>query len=441
MKVLDSLEKNFSEVLRGAAAAFVVRLIGAALVFIFNILLARKLGADATGLFVLALMIVSVASVVSRIGLDNTMLKMIATSASSREWGMVAGVFFQGLLLATLLSTALTLVLYVSSPWVTETIFDKPRLLPVLQWMLPIIVPMALIALVGESLKGIKQVAASALVQAVIVPASSIAGLYLLVELYAIEGAVWGYLAASVIAMVVGLLLWKLLVPYAKRTQVEYRLIFASCLPLFWVASMNLVTMWMSTGMLGVFGTSADVAIYNAAARTAMLVSFVLYAFNSIAAPKFAEMYHQQDIGGLERTARFSARMTTLFAAPVLLLFIIFSSQVMALFGDEFRAGAAALVILSLGQFVNVMTGSVGYLLIMTGHERSMRNNVLLSGAVNVLLNFMLTPSLGWMGAAIATAGAMVVANLAATWLVYRYLGLKVLPWLSLRASRPKGSV
>ena len=55
----------------------------------------------------------------------------------------------------------------------------------------------------------------------------------------------------------------------------------------------------------------------------------------------------------------------------------------MSLFGPEFRAGGPVLTILAAGQYVNVLTGSVGYLLMMTGNERLVRNNM----AVAALLN------------------------------------------------------
>lgn len=433
---LIALEKNFREVLHGAAAVLAMRLLGAALMFAFNVMLARVLGAKETGIFVLALMVVSITSVIGRIGLDNTMLKYIAISASSNDWPAVGGVFYRGLLISTLLSGLLALALYGLAPWMTVALFHKAELLPVLEWMLLGIVPMALVALLGESLKGLKRVGRSALVQSVIVPPVAIAGLYLLARSYAVQGVAVGYVLANVLAMAIGFVFFVRSVPTIQRGDFSYRILFGSCLPLFWVASMNLVTMWMSTGMVGVFADSKDVAIYNAAAKTAMLVSFILYGFNSITAPKFAELYHQGNIDGLERTARFSARMTTLVAIPVLLIFIFFPAYVMGMFGVEFRLGETALVIMSLGQFVNVMTGSVGYLLIMSGHEKTMRNNVLLAGTVNVLLNLMLTPSLSWLGASIATAGSMVVANLAATWLVYRKLGLKVFPWLSISPAK-----
>jgi O-antigen/teichoic acid export membrane protein len=63
------------------------------------------------------------------------------------------------------------------------------------------------------------------------------------------------------------------------------------------------------------------------------------------------------------------------------------------------------------GHGVNVLTGPVGMVLVMTGHEKIMRNNVLAAGAVNIGLNLILVPKLGALGAAVATAVSLALVN------------------------------
>jgi len=54
---------------------------------------------------------------------------------------------------------------------------------------------------------------------------------------------------------------------------------------------------------------------------------------------------------------------------PVLIC-TLFPVFVLNFFGEEFVAAAPLLVVLSLGQLINVATGSVGFLLLMSGHEK-----------------------------------------------------------------------
>ena len=130
----------------------------------------------------------------------------------------------------------------------------------------------------------------------------------------------------------------------------------------------------------------------------------------------------------LDRTARQSARWMTLLAGPPLALFLLFPGFMMGLFGDEFRAGAPLLAVLAVGQFINVATGSVGYLLIMSGHEKWILNRSIFIAAISLALNLLLIPRFGTLGAAMATAISVASTNLIALYLVHKHLGITILP-------------
>lgn len=95
----------------------------------------------------------------------------------------------------------------------------------------------------------------------------------------------------------------------------------------------------------------------------------------------------------------------------------------MWLFGEQFKSGANLLRIFALGQFVNVVTGCVGYLLSMSGHERDLRNVFFISGPMAIILALVLTPLYGVTGASVATAIALASQNLLAVGMVERRLG------------------
>jgi O-antigen/teichoic acid export membrane protein len=194
------------------------------------------------------------------------------------------------------------------------------------------------------------------------------------------------------------------------------------------VASMNLLMGCTASFLLGIWGTNAEVGIFGVAYRTAMVTGYILIAVNSIAAPKFASLYKQGDMAALGSVARNSAKLMTLAASPILLLFVLFPGWVMRLFGPQFVEGAAVLIILALGQFVNVATGSVGYLLMMSGHERLMRNNIVCIAILNVVMCLLLIPWAGAIGAAIATAISLSAMNLVSVVLVYGRLSILTLP-------------
>ena len=435
---LHSLDEHMREVLSGASIAFVMKAIGAGLGFGFNVLLARMLGADGAGVFFLALTVTSIAAVFGRIGLDNTLVRFTAGNAASGEWASVKGVYLRGMQLALAASCVAALAMFLGAPWLAEHVFANPALVAPMRWMALAVVPIALLVLHSEALKGLKRIFESSLVyeHGIELSVLSLLGLYFLAPKWGVNGAIWAFTLAAGLTLSTGVCLWwKAMTKLRNRRAVfPVRDLLQSSLPLFWVATMNLAMNWTSSLLLGVWCTNADVGVFNVALRTAQLTSFVLFAVNSIAAPKFAELYRQGNAKQLGSVARNSAKLMILVASPVLLLFICFPGLIMGLFGQEFADRSLVLTILAIGQFVNVATGSVGYLLMMSGNERLVRNNVVFIALLSITLNLILIPFAGVVGAAVATAVSLAAKNLIAVYLVKLRLRIQTIPidWIGL---------
>jgi O-antigen/teichoic acid export membrane protein len=72
-----------------------------------------------------------------------------------------------------------------------------------------------------------------------------------------------------------------------------------------------------------------------------------------------------------------------------------------------------ALVILTIGQFINALAGPVGYLMTMTRYQNEAALILVVSAGLNIGLNIFLIPAYGLIGAALATAGSMIFWNFA----------------------------
>ena len=423
-------DAHMQEIARGASTAFVLKGASAVLTFALYVVIARLLGPAEAGHYFLALTIVTIAAVIGRLGLDNSVLRFVAAHEADRDWPAVKGVYQRStrlVLLASVVSTGLVLAL--ATP-LSEGLFAKPGLTPALRWMAVAIVPTALLNLQAQGLQGLKRIADSSFVANVSVPLVSLIGALLLAPRWGTVGAVWAYAAASVVTAAVGVWRWRRATRHLQDIPGHFdaRTLYRSCIPLFWVSCLQLVIAWSSNVVLGLMATSADVGIFGAAYRTSLLISFVLMAVNSISAPKFAALYQQGDLRALATIARKSARLMALAASPILAVFLVAPHFVMGLFGPEFTRGAAALAILSIGQFVNVVTGSVGWILIMCGYERLLRNNIAICAALSVALNVLLIPRYGYLGAAIATATTLAVQMLVAAVMVWHKLGIVTIP-------------
>ena len=103
---------------------------------------------------------------------------------------------------------------------------------------------------------------------------------------------------------------------------------------------------------------------------------------------------------------------------------IAFGTKILALFGIAYSAGYGALVILVCGHLVRAGTGLVADLLAVTGHHRQYAWVLAWSALLNVVLNLLLIPRFGTVGAAAATAVTMAFWNVGLWLLGRRKLGV-----------------
>jgi O-antigen/teichoic acid export membrane protein len=103
----------------------------------------------------------------------------------------------------------------------------------------------------------------------------------------------------------------------------------------------------------------------------------------------------------------------------------IFRVELLHLFGKGFTGGATVLLILAMGQLVNVATGPNGALLTMTGKQRWELFNTISMVAFNFLLNLVLIPTKGLIGAAIAMAASIAAINSLKLIQIYKLYGLQ----------------
>ena len=210
-------------------------------------------------------------------------------------------------------------------------------------------------------------------------------------------------------------------------------------LPMMIVKVSRMAFGWLATMSVAAALSDADLGVFSAAMRTSLLLGIFLISVNSIAAPKFAALYQRGDMEGLALTARWSTKLLGLLTLPLFAVFLGFSSFVMSLFGPEFVGlGSPVLVIFTLGQAVNILTGPVSYLLMMTGFEKDIRNATVIAFALCALSIWPLIVEYGVSGAAISVAGSMAVMNILGAIFVRLRLGFFTLPLLPYRKSGVK---
>jgi len=413
-----------------SAFALAAKITAIGVSFGFNVIVARYLGAEGAGAFFLATAVAMIASTIGRLGLDNTVIRFVSGAVAADDGGRAHGAYVACIALSFTASLVFAAALAMMSGWVAATVFGESMPAEVLAAMAWAIVPYSVLTIAAEALKGLRRVVESLLVTGLLVPVVAGVLIFVMAPTRGVQGAVDAYVCGTALSCVIALGLW-----WVRARQLgggprraDVRGLMESAMPLLAVAILRLIPAWAPLLLVGTWVSTADAGLYSVAHRTALLTSMVLVAVNAVVASRFAAAHRRSEFGELERLALHSVRITTLAAAPVLAVFLVAPAAVLAIFGPEFRAGWPMLAIMALGQFVNVATGSVGNLLSMTGHERVLRNNVLVSSFLCLATCIALIPHYGAAGAAAATALTVATQNLLSVRSVWRHLGIRTLP-------------
>jgi len=405
----------------------------AGLNFLSTVLLARLLEPAGYGVYAYVYAWINVLSVLTQFGLPTLVVRETARGMAQDRPDLVQGVWRWAGRITGLLSLALAGV-GVILIWLLRSSFSGERL-STFAWAIVLVPLVALGNLRGAALRGLQRVVAGQMPEFLIRP-----GLLVLL----LSGAAWllGHSLSAAEAMALNVvaaalafgfgawMLWQATPSSvrAARPCFEGRAWWLSALPLALVDGMILINNQASIIVLGFFVADAEIGIYRVAAQVSTLASFGLDAVNLVVAPRFAALYAKGDMRELQRLVTASARVILAMNVGITLGYILLGQLFLRLvFGPAYLGAYIPLLILLAGQAVNSAAGSVGMLLNMTQYERDTAKGLVLSAILNVVLNLLLIPLLGIVGAAIATAVSLIMWKVLLWWVVRKRLGINSL--------------
>lgn len=407
-----------------------LKIVGAGLAFGYSVALARLLGVAEYGLYAYVLAWLQVLIFIALFGQDQLLVRNLSAYEARSEWSLLNGQLRWSRRLVVYTAVTLTIIAG-SLVWL---IAGNDRYFVAAFWAGCLFLPLTSLSLMRQgALRGLHRVILGQALEIALRPLCAI--LLLGIVAYVLRdqlNSIWAltsYAMATLIVFIVGTILLERHIPAAARqTTPQYtgRTWLLSAVPLAYIGVSSILNNRVGVLMLGTLQSEAAAGIYQAVNRGADLIVMTVGSINAVLAPTFSRLYAQNDIPALQKTAVQGARLATLIAFPLMLGLVVFGSWFLAIYGPGFTAGHTALAMLSIGQLINAMTGSVGQLLIMSQHARSAAWVMTLSNGVNILLCLVLIPSLSITGAALAATVSLVFWNLLLVYLVYQRLGIVV---------------
>lgn len=230
--------------------------------------------------------------------------------------------------------------------------------------------------------------------------------LFLVSRNAALQGILWGHVAAYGLLVLSGVVLVRRRVrgSVGARPGGRWATVLRMSLPFFLIDALEIVHFKVDTVMLGFFRPYGDVALYEGSAKLLEASQFVMRPLMVVYLPVCAALVVEErwsDVRQLtRRLLRWAGGLGTAIALAILL---VAGLAVTFVYGRDFGAAAPLLRVLALAtplvylSFVSLFVGNALHL------ERRAVGFLLASVVVNISANLLLIPPLGGMGAAVTT--------------------------------------
>jgi O-antigen/teichoic acid export membrane protein len=430
LRLFDALpfSARLASLFGGAMQVFMVRVLGAGLTYASMVLLARWLGAFQFGVYAYVSVLVTLLGVGLSFGLNASGLRFISTYLGRGKRARLAGFLVQSHWLVLLLSTVGALagagLVYAMRGFIPD------------YYLAPVLVGFACVPLYSVMNQLEATARAFGWLPTAYVPTYILRPLTLLLivggvvactgHADAVSTVVALTAACAVATLVQAVLVYRGVRPSVSgiRPAFHTRHWLVVSLGFLMIDGFRMLLDNTDLLLIGRLLDPQSVAAYYAVIRTGNLLAFIAFSVTALAVPTFARIHSS---GTREELQAFVMNTIRTMFWPTLaaaLALAIAGRFLLSLFGADFVAGYPALLVVLCGLVLRAASAPVEYLLTMTGHHQDTIKVYGAAAAASIVLNLLLIPAWGIVGAAVASYTAMLAANSCLYVLVRKRLGV-----------------
>ncbi len=369
---------------------------------ITSLVMAYYIGASGLGLWVMLFSITSL-SEVTNLGIPSATTKYVAEfkDDNTRLYQVVSASFILSIILGTLTAVAL----FILADRITE-IFNMPLLTPLLKFFILSIPFNYIVGSVIATLNGLRNMK---LVSLLNVTSQSLNFVFVIIPIilgYGLNGAIIGFIISTIIYTLVAMFFFRRIV--AELTLIKFKetskilLFFGTQTVLSSIVGIILYR--IDILMIAYFLTPTDVGIYSVAIAIARMIWIIPQSINAVSFPTFSHYWgtseHNMAIKLFDKALKYSLFMLAVIG---FLLAIFGKDAILLLYGNMFLPAVLPLQILLIGAVVRGTIISIGSIWLSVGRPDMGYKLPLITVGPNILMNYILIPTYGIVGAAIAT--------------------------------------
>ena len=389
-----SVNKNLKLIAKSSFIVLIGIAISKILVYIYRVIIARQFGPDMYGIFSLASMVVSWFAAFFAFGLNEGILRYVSIFRGKKDARKIRYVF--GISSSIMLVSSIIggILLFLLSGFISAQIFHNTEIAVFLR-AFSILVPLTILS--GTYLSLMRAYEMIGWHSFIFNIAQNVLKVFILILLVIMGIKSSSPIIASYLLGIFGMLIMSYLVARYKIPGV-----FAGNKTADKLTSKNRIL--------------SELAHYSFPIMFTGIFSIIFYWLDSLFMqlffPLIAKEYYKRNYSTIKELSKQVGKWIFTINLPIFLLIILFPGTLInILFGKEYLVAVQALRILSVGALVSSIFVISQNIISMAGKSRLLLYNIIITTALNIILNIMLVPTFGINGAALSASLSFIVLN------------------------------
>ena len=393
-------------------------------------------GLNLAGLLLLGHQIINLIATIAQLGINVGVQRFVAIAYGEQDWRKVRGSIFSALQIVVPFTIIISLIVWVFAPEISEIYTKKTanleyamQLPTVLRTYSFYLLPSIILAILLASLRALQRIFPTFIIDKIYMPLMWLVLVYVIGisnNINKVSTLIICFSFAVSFGMAMALWFLKKAIPKVKKT-VKYhcrKQLFSFSFPL---VSKSFLQLFMQVDilMIPIFCSFKMVAVYSSAALLSRQSRVVMAAFSSLFSPMIAAFHSKGDKVALNDLYKTVTRWCMAFALPIIIIVMIMPDLLLKLLAiSNSPEGCLTIRLIAFSQIMNVAVGDTGGMLVMTNYPWLTFVNNVGSVIINIILNFILIPKFGIVGAAVATCVSIIFRNIAAVIEVKKLLSM-----------------
>jgi O-antigen/teichoic acid export membrane protein len=421
---------------RGSSLLLVGRFLAIGINFAAQVLMVRYLSTADYGALAYALSVVAFCQTFATLGLDRAVTRFVPIYHETHEYGKLCGTLLLVVSTIALTGAVAILTVHVVPASLFQALIDDQQPFILLGIMIFLVPVEALDQLFIQLFACFTHPRAIFFRKYVLGPGLKLSVILILIAWQRdVMFLAYGYLAASALGVLIyGWILLRGLYQqglfrYFQLTtlRVPAREIFAFTIPLLTSDLVTVVMHSVDVFLLGYFHDTAEVAMFRVVLPAVSLNKIVMTSFALLFTPAAARLFAKDDYRGIHQLYWQTAIWIAVLSFPIFAVtFSLAQPLTVFLYGERYAQSGVILALLSLGYYFSAALGFNGLTLKVLGKVRYIVMINVVAAVVNAAANLLLIPRYGALGAALGTAGTLIIHN------ILKQLGLRLEAGLSM---------